>query len=327
MYLKDELWESLSVDEKKDLKALRGDRPSSLSWDEDKDTGGSTKEHDSRETSKNGEDPIPVDPHLWIQDAFKWWCSLNVDQRELRVADYAAPINPVVDESGYVSFSEMDWLKLFVFSAAHSVGWGQARRARAFVEWAENKGMLQTMIDHPPRTEGPSDDGPWLQMLKEQANNPDREQDYSFRTLFAQMHRMRLKLNDYRNHLLAFNKWPQEKPVPTNWVEDPTHFPDLPDHINQVCLASLPRVFGPVGTSVLIRELQRLGVLIHPSFVRLGFAPSGAILRKLREARGGNLSDSVTIHSHITKALEGKDSNKVQEFICSFDIPLRAWLA
>lgn len=305
-----DLWNGLEADEQIALRNLRGPDVS--------------VKIDSGQCEKYRYVPVE-NPANWVSRVFEAWNDSGNSPDDYPV--YCAPVLHAELEEIENPKYDLHWLKLFVFTAAHSVGWGTASRAHGFLEWADSKGMLQQMADHLPNQMSVGAEKAWMQLLWDQANNPNEEHDYSFRVLFAQMHRIRLKLADYRSHLLAFNQWPEGRNTPGNWLLNPTEHPYLPEHINTECMASLNRVLGPMGCIVLLRELQRLKIVSHESLVMHGFVPWGRLLRKLdRDDRLRGIEQSSWIHSSIRDALQAKNQQQVHEFLGMFDIPFQAAL-
>jgi len=198
------------------------------------------------------------------------------------------------------------WLTLFLFAGAHSAAWGHAARASGFVGWCQGAGHLDTMIMHPPH---PDDHGrgadAWMRLLWQQNLSSDEEFDFTFRSLFARMFRMTAYLDAYRQYFLSFNRWPQGQPIEPIWLSQPNTNPHLPDHLRGQLDLNMNRILGPKGTVVVIRELQRLGILNHPQLVPFGFVPSGRLLRRLElddSARG--LAESRMIYQRIHEGLD-----------------------
>jgi len=263
----------------------------------------------------------PLNPEEWVQSVYQQWNDLEETERTTIMNQYGAPF-PSANQNQ--NPGAHDWLKLFAFAAAHSVGWGSASRARAFVEWADHQNILQGMVENPLQVGETTNHAAWMMILEQQAGNPNEDHDFTFRALFAQMHRMVLKLDDYKNHLLAFNAWPPQDQLLANWIENPPAFLNLPDHIDLRALPRLQLVFGPVGCAVLLRELQRLGHLWHPGFTPYGFVPKGRLLRKLQkdDAERG-LPKSDLIYQEIVKALRLENPEAVGPFMSYFDIPFQ----
>jgi hypothetical protein len=226
---------------------------------------------------------------------------------------------------------DLAWLTLFLFACAHSSAWGSGSRARGFVDWCLQEGHLQTMIANRPSQERPADHAQaWVDLLWRQTMTPDDEFDFTFRTMFARMFRVTAFLEAYREFFLSFQKWPLDRPIPASWIRIPNTHPELPDHLRGQLDLNLDRTLGSKGTVVLVRELQRIGILNHPEFLRFGFVPSGRLLRKLElDDRYRRLEESELIHKKIqlihNKIHEGMENIHPFEHPW-FDIPFTAAL-
>jgi hypothetical protein len=238
--------------------------------------------------------------------------------------DYCAPI--AVEDFQDEAQRDLAWFKLFLFAGAHSVGYGRAATASRFVHWCEENGILRIMLKHQPNPEDrTAGSEAWIQLLWQQVEASGEYHDYTFRTLFAQMFRISAYLAPYRDHFLAFQDWPASQALHPSWIEDPKQNPYLPDHLKGRFTAGLSRILGPMGTVVLLRELQRLKLVSNPTLVPFGFVPSGRLLRKLElddYRRSGH--ESAQIYRRIQEVARAEYPEELQNW---FDIPFLAGLS
>ena len=269
----------------------------------------------------------PPEPPSWatyIRSVVDWY-DRNRETFLEQCAQFVAPVTQA-DLQGDAANRDLAWLKLFVFAGAHSVGFGRAGTARSFVSWCERRGILDRMLRNRPDPEDHQQgSAEWIRLLWEQTSPDAYDFDYTFRTQFAPMFRMVGHLGAYRDHLLAFNDWPEDLRLDSKWVTDPNQHPVLPGFLQGRFRADLPRIVGPKGTLVLLRELQRMGLLTNPQMVPYCFVPSARLLLKLglSDAPPRTPLQSSQIFGRITESLGSDYPEDLRRW---FDIPFSARL-
>jgi hypothetical protein len=218
------------------------------------------------------------------------------------------------------------WFKLMVFSAIHSLGRFHAATGRNFVNWLQDVGdLIQEGLGPDPFDSEPNK--AWLARLYGQverlAQGEDPERDFTFRSLFAIMHRIAYQLPAYRSHLLS-HQW-AEGPIRVAAVNDPNTNPLL-EGTGLALVAPFSTVLGTVGFHVLLRELLVLKVIDNPNLMPHAFPPFGRLRRELKLGGYGDPASTKVSREIHEKIVEALGSDTYLHFRGAFDIPLMAAL-
>jgi hypothetical protein len=262
------------------------------------------------------------EPESWVLNVAEAWKSCS--EKDTILAKYRSEFQSPIDfQSSDSEVWRQAWFRLMVFSAAHSLGRIRPTTGQGFVAEIPNvPALVQPGLD--PKDLATPANKAWLNRLYEQAqalaDGGSQEGDFTFRSLYAVMHRISWQLDNYRMVMDSLRY--EEHSAKLRFIVDPNTDVQWEGSLLSPTIPLVP-VLGTMGFFVLLRELQRIEFLDTPNLIPHGFVPFGRLRRKLEidQNRGTTLGHSKRIFQVVKSALgDGHDLT----FDHAFEIPMLA---
>ncbi|MBD2076987.1 hypothetical protein H6F86_24495 [Phormidium sp. FACHB-592] len=288
------------------------------------------KDSDSDKHKRTVSPPSPSIKDV-LSNILKWWS----EEHNRLIPKYEKNLYPRIDlklrQNNYndSNFSRNRWLILFMLGALHTMGRTNHEQHRTFLQHCEDWGWLDVMVA------GEVNEAKWINLLDRYFTSPrvgDRLQYYQWVRYYPAFYAFSKWLDAYRDSLLATNdlnaylgisQTQLRKPI--DLVLNPQQNPALQGTGIGQGAPPVGSILG-IGSTFIVRELVRGGILSNPGMRPYAYVPSRRVRAMLfaigcSDVRGDSrrtaVENSMSIHNFLVEHLGKEDAT----YFGDYDLP------
>ncbi len=274
------------------------------------------------ETDKGAYDSYekePLDPEEVLNNIYEWWQeNVETELEAYEKSFYPDEIEIDFSEDNLGNYDRSSWLALFMIAHFHTMGRTKINQHSGFIDFCHKKGWWPLFAEKNPDDFSEQ----WMQILKDFYGAQFDQQSYEqWMNRFGVFYKLSRYLDDYVELLqgLELHQYEFSLENALKPMADPSQ------QGGGISAPALDKTLGILGSSLVIRELVRKGIIQSKNLHEHAYVPYKGVRRLLSELGCSDMDSEInnSMSSEIHEFISDYLGDEKCTFNNCYDIPLR----